>query len=160
MAAITICSDFGAPKIKSATVSSFFIYFPWGDGTRCHVNIGLWIFGGWRKKRGINLDCAFTQPVKRFSRLEEVKRCRLFLWRWYFLFWLAMGSSVQDKPRHVKSGGCMVFTVTLAPSNFSGSPDSERQGFLRDTHSCPGTLYCKMALEIYPSFFFYLLYME
>ena len=28
MAAITICSDFGAPKIKSTTVSSFPIYLP------------------------------------------------------------------------------------------------------------------------------------
>lgn len=123
------------------------------------VNIGLWIFLDWRKNIGINLDCAFTWPVKRFNRLEEVKRCRLFLWRCYFLFWLAMGSSVQDKPRHVKSGECMVFTVTLAPSNTSGSPDGEHQGFLWDTHS-PGTLYCKMALEVYPSFFFHLLYVE
>ena len=37
MAAITICSDFGAPQNK---VSHYFhcfpIYFPWSDGTRCH----------------------------------------------------------------------------------------------------------------------------
>ena len=35
MAAVTICSDFGAPKNK-VSVSSFPIYLPWSDGTRCH----------------------------------------------------------------------------------------------------------------------------
>ena len=34
MAAITICSDFGAPKNKVS--HCFPIYLPWGDGTRCH----------------------------------------------------------------------------------------------------------------------------
>ena len=46
MAAITICTDFGAQKNK---VSHFFhcfpIYFPWSDGTGCHdllfLNVGL-----------------------------------------------------------------------------------------------------------------------
>ena len=37
MAAITICSDFGAPKNKvSHCFYCFPIYFPWSDGTRCH----------------------------------------------------------------------------------------------------------------------------
>ena len=36
LAAVTICSDFGAPKIKSDTVSIFFsIYLLWTSGTRC-----------------------------------------------------------------------------------------------------------------------------
>ena len=34
MAAITICSDFGAPKNK--VWHCFPIYFPWSDGARCH----------------------------------------------------------------------------------------------------------------------------
>ena len=34
MAAITICSDFGASKNKAW--HCFPIYFPWSDGTRCH----------------------------------------------------------------------------------------------------------------------------
>ena len=37
MAAITTCSDFGAPQNK--VWHCFYclpIYFPWGDGTRCH----------------------------------------------------------------------------------------------------------------------------
>ena len=34
MAAITICSDFGAQKSK--VWHCFPIYFPWSDGTRCH----------------------------------------------------------------------------------------------------------------------------
>ena len=34
MAAVTICSDFGAPKDK--VFHCFPIYLPWNDGTRCH----------------------------------------------------------------------------------------------------------------------------
>ena len=34
MAAVTICSDFGAQKNK--VWHCFPIYFPWSDGTRCH----------------------------------------------------------------------------------------------------------------------------
>ena len=37
MAAVTICSDFGAPKNKVwHCFHCFPIYFPWSDGTRCH----------------------------------------------------------------------------------------------------------------------------
>ena len=42
MAAVTICSDFGAPKIKvSHCFHCFPIYLPWSDGTRCHDLSGL-----------------------------------------------------------------------------------------------------------------------
>ena len=34
MAAVTICSDFGAPQNKVG--HCFPVYFPWSDGTRCH----------------------------------------------------------------------------------------------------------------------------
>ena len=34
MAAVTICSDFGAPQNKVS--HCFPMYFPWSDGTRCH----------------------------------------------------------------------------------------------------------------------------
>ena len=38
MAAITICSDFGALENKvSHYFHCFLIYLPWSDGTRCHV---------------------------------------------------------------------------------------------------------------------------
>ena len=37
MAAVTICSDFGAQKNKVwHSFHCFPIYFPWSDGTRCH----------------------------------------------------------------------------------------------------------------------------
>ena len=36
MAAITICSDFGAPQNISHYFHCFPIYMPWSDGTRCH----------------------------------------------------------------------------------------------------------------------------
>jgi len=41
MAAVTICSGFGAQKVKSDTVSTVYpclpIYFPWSDRTRCQM---------------------------------------------------------------------------------------------------------------------------
>ena len=44
MAAVTICSDFGAPQNK--VFHCFPIYFPWSDGTGCHdlcfLNVELW----------------------------------------------------------------------------------------------------------------------
>ena len=46
MAAITICSDFGAPKLKSDSFNCFPIYLPWSDGMGCHdlrfLNVELW----------------------------------------------------------------------------------------------------------------------
>ena len=43
MAAVTICSDFGAPNNKvSHCFHCFPIYFPWGNGTRCH-DISFWM---------------------------------------------------------------------------------------------------------------------
>ena len=37
MAAVTICSDFGAQKNKFWHCFHYFpIYFPWSDGTGCH----------------------------------------------------------------------------------------------------------------------------
>ena len=37
MAAVTICSDFGAPQSKVPHCFHYFpIYLPWSDGTRCH----------------------------------------------------------------------------------------------------------------------------
>ena len=43
MAAITICSDFGAPKNKVCHCFHCFpIYFPWSDGTGCH-DLSFWM---------------------------------------------------------------------------------------------------------------------
>ena len=43
MAAVTICSDFGAPQNKVwHCFHSFPIYFPWSDGTRCH-DVSFWM---------------------------------------------------------------------------------------------------------------------
>ena len=51
MAAVTICSDFGAPKNKVwHCFHCFSIYFPWNDETRCHdlrsvMSSSLWPHG-------------------------------------------------------------------------------------------------------------------
>ena len=45
MAAVTICSDFGAQKNKvSHCFHCFPIYFPWSDGTRCHISFWMLSF--------------------------------------------------------------------------------------------------------------------
>ena len=47
MVAITICSDFGAPKNKVwYCFHCFPIYFPWSDGTGCHDLCFLNVFYG------------------------------------------------------------------------------------------------------------------
>ena len=45
MAAVTICSDFGAPKFKlSHCFHCFPIYMPWSDGTGCHdLSASSWV---------------------------------------------------------------------------------------------------------------------
>ena len=64
MAAVTICSDFGAPKNKVwHCFHCFPIYSPWRDGTRCHDLIFL------GSKITADGDCS-----------HEIKRC-LFLGR-------------------------------------------------------------------------------
>ena len=50
MAAVTICSDFGAPQNKiSHCFHCFPIYLPSSDGTGCH---DLFIIGDWNEKVG------------------------------------------------------------------------------------------------------------
>ena len=52
MAVITICSDFGAPKIKVwHCFLCFPIYFPWSDGTRCHDLSFLYGCDSWTVKK-------------------------------------------------------------------------------------------------------------
>ena len=49
MAAVTICSDFGAQEIKICHCSHFFpTYLPWSDGTGCQTLVVLnWILIKW-----------------------------------------------------------------------------------------------------------------
>ena len=43
MAAVTICSDFGAPRTKvSHCFHCFLIYLPWSDGAGCH-DLSFWM---------------------------------------------------------------------------------------------------------------------
>ena len=45
IAAVTICSDLGAPKNKvSYCFHCFPIYLPWSDGTGCH-DLSFWMLG-------------------------------------------------------------------------------------------------------------------
>ena len=58
MAAVTICSDFGAPKNKVwQCFHCFPIYFPWSDGTRCFWTVVL------EKTLESPLDCKEIQLI-------------------------------------------------------------------------------------------------
>ena len=64
MAAITLCSDFGAPKNK--TWHCFHIYLPWSDRTRCHDLSFLNV------KPAFSLS-SFTFIERLFSSLSTIK---------------------------------------------------------------------------------------
>ena len=71
MAAITICSDFGAPKIKVwHCFHRFPIYFPRGDGTGCHdlrfLNVELW-------KPIFSLSLTFIKRLFRSFSLSAIR---------------------------------------------------------------------------------------
>ena len=52
MAAVTICSEFGAPQNKVwHCFLCFPIYFPWSDGTRCHDLSFLYGCDSWTVKK-------------------------------------------------------------------------------------------------------------
>ena len=54
MAAITVCSDFGAQKNKVwHCFHCFPIYFPWSDGTRCH-DFSFWMLSSGGQNIGVS----------------------------------------------------------------------------------------------------------
>ena len=119
MAAITICSDFGAPKNK--VWPCFPIYFPWSDGTRCHDHCFLcggsnWFYssvifytvkrGEWKswlklniQKTKIMASCLITSWEIDGERVETVSD---------FIFWgseiTADGDCSHESKRHLLLG--------------------------------------------------------
>ena len=71
MAAVTICSDFGAPKNKIwHCFHCFPIYFPWSDGTRCHDLCFLNLKFGWHKLANSLCVC-----VRHFQCKHKISPC-------------------------------------------------------------------------------------
>ena len=83
MAAVTICSDFGAQENKVCHCFHYFpIYLPWSDGTRCHdlsfLNVEDW--GGvnicpllgcwWWEKKGTGR--AFSNSQKKWAHSPNI----------------------------------------------------------------------------------------
>ena len=104
MAAITICSDFGAPQNKVWHCSHCFpIYFPWSDGTRCHDLDSLLKSRDITLLRKVNLVKAIVFPVAMYGfeswtiKKAECQRIDTFeLWCWRRLFrvpWTARRSN-------------------------------------------------------------------
>ena len=67
MAAITICSDFGAPKNK--VWHCFPIYLPWSDGTRCH-DLSFWML---TFKPTFSLSFTFIKRLFSSSSLSAIR---------------------------------------------------------------------------------------
>ena len=84
MAAITICSDSGAPKNKvSHCFHCFLIYLPWSDGTGCHDLFFVYCF----------------KPTFSLSSFTFIKRPKIWCfpivcWRWLLRIpWIARRSN-------------------------------------------------------------------
>ena len=68
MAAITICSDFGAQKIKVS--HCFLIYLPWSDGTGCH---DLSFFECWALSQLFHSSFTFINRLFSSSSLSAIR---------------------------------------------------------------------------------------
>ena len=83
-AAITICSDFGAPKNKVwHGFHCFSIYFPWNDGTRCHDLHFL----NWALSQLFHSPLSLSQPWDFFGR-KDTKPETPVLWPPHVKSWL------------------------------------------------------------------------
>ena len=82
MAAVTICSDFGAPQNK--VCHCFPIYFPWSDGTWCHdlrfLNVEF--------KPTFSLSTfTFIKGLFSSSSLLPKGWCHLHIWGYWYFSW-------------------------------------------------------------------------
>ena len=120
MAAVTICSDFGAPKNK---VWHCFhccpIYFPWSDGTRCHV-LHFSICNTIEDQIPIN-----TKIVNEVSVVDTmflvcfVNGGTCYLWTWSCWLWISLNrgqwargnSEVDDARTTGRSAALRGFTL-------------------------------------------------
>ena len=82
MAAVTICSDFGAPKNKVwHCFHCFSIYFPWSDRTRCHDNIQTTNTAPWgNRKPAQSITSKDTELLIKFFPIKQKSRTRCFHW--------------------------------------------------------------------------------
>ena len=108
MAAVTICSDFGAPKNKvSHCFHCFPIYLPWSDGTGCHVLV-FWM-----------LSFKLTFSLSSFTFIKR-------------LFSSSSVSAIN------KGGVlCISEVIDISPSNLVSSLCFIQPGISHDVHPCP-----------------------
>ena len=99
MAAITICSDFGAPQNKVwHCFHCFPIYLPWSDGTGCH-NLSFWMLSF---KPTFSVS-SFTFTKRLFSSLLSVIRMvsSAYLKLLIFLPAILIPACVSSSPKNV-----------------------------------------------------------
>ena len=70
MAAVTICSDFGAQKIDCHCFYCFPIYLPWSDGAGCHDLSFFWMLNF---KLAFSLSFTFIKRLFSFSSLSAIR---------------------------------------------------------------------------------------
>ena len=100
MAAITICSDFGAPQNKVwHCFHCFPIYLPWSDGENCGNSVRLYFQGS---KITADCDCS-----------HEIKRCLLFGRKALTILDSILNSRDITLPTKVHLVKAMVFLVVM-----------------------------------------------
>ena len=85
MAAVTICSDFGAPQNKVCHCFHCFpIYLPWSDGTRCH-DLGFWMLSF---KPAFSLSsCTCIKRLFSSFSLSAIRVGHLHIWGYWYFSW-------------------------------------------------------------------------
>ena len=89
MAAVTVCSDFGAQENKMCHSCQFFpFYLPWSDGTRCH-DLSFWM---------LVFKPLFHSPLSPSSR-DSLVLLHFLPLEWYHLhIWGFPGSTSGKEP--------------------------------------------------------------
>ena len=96
MAAVIICSDFGAPQNKVwHCFHCFPIYFPWSDGTRCH-DLCFWMLSF---KPTFSLSFTFIKRPFSSSSLSAIRVVSSAYLRWLiFLLAILISACASSSP--------------------------------------------------------------
>ena len=95
MAAVTICSDLGAPQNKVCHCCHCLpIYLPWNEGTGCHVRSFLNV--------EFSATSSFTFLKRLFysSWISAIGWCHLHIWDYWYFSCKSWGQVVLHPPQH------------------------------------------------------------
>jgi len=97
MAAVTICSDFGAQENKVChCFHGFPIYLSWTDGTGCHDLSYLML----SFKLIFSLSFTFIKRLFSSSSLSAIGWCHLYIWGYWYFFQYSWFQLVLHPAQH------------------------------------------------------------